>query len=211
MKRLLLVGLLVSIVAIFALPISMVSSQEPITPYETTMSINCTWTLNTWTDSNALPPLPGSGWAVSIFSLTVDQPMQVNLYITDRLLKGDYFEVYEVDGLAPTQATLIGTTPIVPVNGSGTLDNPDLNFIDPSYSHSMFRLSLSTGTHYFAFREVGHNWGDGGFYVKFCTLLSVGGFVEPANSFAILAPYLAFIVAMLTASTLIALKIRYKY
>jgi len=229
MKKLLLAGLLISLFAIFAFPTSMALNNNgglgsfggpdktfqttDITPTELPVFISCTWTDDphlTWDDVSTLPPLPGSGWAYYIVSLTVNGPTEVNLYVTDAWLQGDYFEVYEVDGVAPTQATLIGATPYVPPNGSGTIEDPDLAFNDPSYSHGIFRLSLSTGTHYFAFREVGHNWEGGGFYVKFCSP-PVGGVVESANSFALLAPYLAFIIAALAASTILALKIRYRY
>jgi hypothetical protein len=229
MKKLLLVGLLIGLFAIFAFPTSMALNNNgglgsfggpdktfqiyDITPTELPMSINCTWTYPwpQWDDVSTLPPLPGSGWADSIVSLTLDGTRQVDLYITDAWYQGDYFEVYEVDGLAPTQARLIGATPWVQPNGAGTVGDPDLAFNDPSYSHGIFHLSLSTGTYYFAFREVGHNFGGGGFFVKVCISNPVGGFVESANSFALLAPYLAFIIAALAASTLLVLKIRYRY
>ena len=101
----------------------------------------------------------------------------VLIYVTDAFSKGDYFEVYEVDGVAPTTSSLIGMTPMVPV-ASGSVTDPDVAFNEPTYSHDVFEGILSAGTHYFAFREVGHNYGSGAFFVKFCPG-SVGGEVTP--------------------------------
>jgi hypothetical protein len=99
----------------------------------------------------------------------------VKLYITDAFTNGDYFEVYEVNGVSPTTAYLIGVTPIVPVATAGIVD-PDAAFASPVFSHAVFSLNLGPGTHYFAFREVGHNFAGGAFYIKFCGS-AVGGVV----------------------------------
>lgn len=144
-----------------------------ITTSELAMSVNCAWnpfnTL-TWGDGDSMPPLPGTGWASQIVSINIAQPMSVGLCVTDAYLKGDYFEVWEVNGLSPTQGQLLGTTPSVPKSDQGTTSNPDVAFVDPSYSHGVFGLYwLAAGKHYFAIREVGHNWGSGGLHVKFCS------------------------------------------
>ena len=118
-----------------------------ITPDEVPMEINCTWShgsvpglappaILSWDDDNTVPPLPNSGWADQILSIVVAAPeMFVNITVTDSFAKGDYFEVWEVDGVFPTSGHHIGTTIQVPV-ASGTTGLPDPAFADPTYSHA---------------------------------------------------------------------------
>ncbi len=136
-----------------------IAMQGPITPTELPMKVNCTWSPwpghIVWSDSSTLPPFSGSGWADDIVSIYVMQPMYVDISVTDAFSKGDYFEVYEVNGVHPTIANLIGTTPQVPVV-SGSVTDPDVAFADPTYSHDTFRVLLQSGIHYFAFRQLLH-------------------------------------------------------
>ncbi len=139
--------------------------------------------------------MPGSGWAFQIVSVYVVQPIYVDISVTDAYLTGDYFEVYEVNGISPTTASLIGTTPSVPTGGGGVSD-PDIAFDDPNYSHDTFRVLLQSGKHYFAFREVGHNFGGGGFFARFCpgpAIGAVGGNLAPANRLTVVSPLVAML------------------
>jgi hypothetical protein len=172
-----------------------------VTTYEVPMEINCTWSHGSpslqilfWSDSNTLAPLPNSGWGDQILSINVGTAkMYVDIVVTDVWAKGDYFEVWEVDGVSPTSGHLIGTTPQVPISGS-TTTQPDVAFADPTYSHGSFRVLLQSGTHYFAFREVGHNWGGGAFYVKFCyTSAPIGGTLMPVDTLVAGTPYFALV------------------
>jgi hypothetical protein len=170
-----------------------------IVPYVVLMEINCTWShgevvglvppaILSWSDSNTLPPLPNSGWGDQFLAITVTVPeMFVDIVVTDSFSKGDYFEVWEVDqdcGVV-SSGYHIGTTPQVPL-ASSTTGLPDPAFADPTYSHGTFRVLLQSGIHYFAFREAGHNYGSGAFYVRFCPgpIVSppVGGNLLPSNS-----------------------------
>jgi hypothetical protein len=180
-KKILFIGIILSVLAIYAIPSVIANSDNgapevtiqgtDITPTELRMSVNCTWNpwpgYIYWSDVSTLPLLPDSGWADNIVSIDLHSPQRIELYITDGWQKGDYFEIYKVDGVSPTTAQFIGITPQVPVAGGG-VSNPDIAYADPTYSNAKFWIDLEAGTHYFAFREVGHNYGAGAFYVKFC-------------------------------------------
>ena len=184
-----------------------------ITPYEVLMEINCTWShgevaglvppaILSWSDSNTIPNLPNSGWGDQFLAITVTVPeMIVDIVVTDAFAKGDYFEVWEVDQACGIvlSSYYIGTTPQVPLSGSGTTNLPDPAFADPTYSHGTLRVRLQSGIYYFAFREVGHNYGGGAFYVKFCpgpiVSLPVGGSLLPVNGLVVGTPLIALVGA----------------
>ncbi len=130
------------------------------------------------------PPLPGTQWAYEVVSVTVPYNSVVDIYMTDVLLKGDVFEIYEVNGVAATHSILIGTTPWVPQgpNPDPTMtSNPDVAWNDPTYSHGKFTWSLSAGTHYFAIRAATSPWGIGGAYIKFCPETAISCRRQPST------------------------------
>ena len=173
-----------------------------VAPIEVPMQINCTWShgsapnivppaILSFHDANTLAPLPNSGWGDQILSIDVAGPKYVDIVVTDVWAKGDYFEVWEVNGISPTSGHLIGTTPQVPISVT-TTTQPDIAFADPTYSHGTFRVLLQPGTHYFAFREVSHNYGAGSFYAKFCPG-PIGGTLMPVDSLVAGTPYFALV------------------
>ena len=199
-KKAIFLGIMLFFLAVLAVPAvaaapgnggSDVAAQGVIAPTELKMKVNCTWNpwpgYIEWSDANTLPPLPGSGWAQNIVSLNLTSPQDVVLIVTDAFAIGDYFEVYKVDGVAPTTGSWITTTLYVPKKDYPNLPKPDDALANPEYSHLAIPLHLTAGVHYFAFREVGHNWGSGAFFVKFCTpadakgiSIAVGGEVFPS-------------------------------
>ena len=54
---------------------------------------------------------------------------------------------------------------MMPLTG-GSVADPQIAYEDPTYSSTKFTVHLSPGTNYFVFREVGHNCGGGGVFVK---------------------------------------------
>jgi len=94
----------------------------------------------------------------------------------------------------------------------GTTSDPDVAFADPTYSHSVFSLyMLAAGKHYYAIREVGHNWGEGGLHVKFCasvpgTPSPVGGVViNPIPVTGLILSYAGFAVVLLGVASAAAI------
>jgi hypothetical protein len=65
-------------------------------------------------------------------------PSPVNLAVTDALLQGDSFDVFD-SGIA------VGSTPSVPSSGANCGLDPSVCFADPRISHATFLLP--TGTH----------------------------------------------------------------
>ena len=215
-----LFGILLFFVAVLAVPAVAaasdngapeVSVQGDITPTELRMSVNCTWHWINWADANTLPPLPGSGWAENIMSIVLPEPRTITLIVTDAYLMGDFFEVYRVDGVSPTTSQLIGRTPMVSKASAPRITDPDVAFATPGFSHGFVDLYLPAGTHYFAFREVGHNWGTGTFFVKCCPG-PVGGEVIPSPLTSIM-PVVALLGTISLAVTvpLLSKRLRQRY
>jgi hypothetical protein len=201
MKRLISVGILACLLALTLVPVVTASSgnsisgvaAQPDGKIELVLEVNCTWTgpprfvgAFNWANSETFPPLPGMQWAYQVISVTVPYDMKVDIYITDFALRGDNFELYEIDGMTPTTANLLGTTPWVPQGPDPdplyTAD-PDVAWATPGFSHSMFTWYLTAGTHYFAIRAVASPWGSGSACIKFCPSNSpVGGTLLPRSS-----------------------------
>jgi hypothetical protein len=78
------------------------------------------------------PPDPG---VTSVFldappwTFTAGTPVQ--LVVTDSLLAGDYFDIFDF-------GVLVGSTPMVTVGGGNCGMNPDLCVTDPRISHASF-------------------------------------------------------------------------
>lgn len=75
------------------------------------------------------------GWGDDEWRITLAQPQQVTITVTDGYIVGDNFAVY-VDG------ALIGTTPAVALRG-------------PTYSTGTFTTTLDAGTHVITIQDVG--------------------------------------------------------
>lgn len=139
---------------------------------EVPAAINCTWVIFNWYS-------PGT-WTNEVISIAVDQTTgPIQMLVTDAFVAGDYFEVYEVDGVQLTTSRLIGVTPYVPPNVNMQIWNdPDAAVMNSSYSHANFELpQLSPGKHYFAFKQVAvWYYPAGSAYVKFCAR-PVGGVI----------------------------------
>ncbi len=75
------------------------------------------------------------GWGDDEWRLTLTQPQQISVTVTDRYIVGDNFAIY-VDG------NLLGTTPAVPLRG-------------PAYSTGTFTMTLEAGTHLITIQDVG--------------------------------------------------------
>jgi hypothetical protein len=156
--------------------------------YEMPMEVNCEWGFVTWLEGETFPPPPGSPWTLEVVSVTVPNNMIVDIYMTDVLLKGDIMELYEINGMTPTYARLIGITPWVPQGPSPdptATGDSDVAWNDPSYSHGKFTWALTAGTHYFAVKGAPGSWPIASVCIKFCpgtAVPPVGGNLLPGSS-----------------------------
>jgi hypothetical protein len=110
------------------------------------------WTSFSWLGTSPTGP----------FEFASTRPVVVS--VTDAFCRGDQFEVLD-------SGTPIGTTTSVPVFGCddpNLVEDPDVAFQDPSYSHG--RFVLGAGSHSITIREITGVIGSGAGFLRVDTL-----------------------------------------
>jgi hypothetical protein len=150
-----------------------VFKKNPLTP----LTIDAYWSHFSW----------GSGQPVYSYDgpFTFENRHLVRLDVTDAFWKGDRFRIYD-------NGVQIGDTSSVPADDNGDVEDPDVAFMDRTYSHGSFLLS--SGSHSISIEVINNPYNAGVAFIRVQSITqAAGGEVYPANKLGLIAPWIALI------------------